>query len=198
MRDRGVTDQVRVPAEVLQARREAEPIADRDTVDAAIDRVAVQLSVEFADAYPVLMCIMKGGLVMTARLLERFEFALQLDYVQVGRYHDRTRGGDLTWRVEPTLPLAGRTVLVIDDIFDQGWTMHGVVAKISSLGAAQVVSVVLVDKQVAHVRPMEVDYAALTAPDQYLFGCGMDYHGHWRNLTAIYALPMSPSNGEPA
>ena len=193
-----MSDQTHVPAEVLQALREADPVADRDTVEAAIDRVAVQLAVEFADAYPVLMCIMNGGLVMTARLLERFDFALQLDYVQVSRYRDGTSGGELTWRVEPALPLAGRTVLVIDDIFDQGWTMRGVVAKISSLGAAQVLSVVLVDKQVAHPRPMEVDYAALTAPDRYLFGCGMDYRGHWRNLPAIYALPTSLLKGEPA
>ena len=186
-----MTEQASVPAEVLQALREAEPIADRDTVAAAIDRLAVQLSVELADAYPVLMCIMTGGLVMTAQLLERFEFALQLDYLQVSRYRDGTRGGDLTWRVQPMLPLAGRTVLVVDDIFDQGWTMHEVVAKVSSMGAARVLSVVLVDKQVGHDRPMEVDYAALTAPDRYLFGCGMDYRGHWRNLRAIYAVPAA-------
>jgi hypoxanthine phosphoribosyltransferase len=137
------------------------------------------------------MCIMNGGLVMTSRLLERFEFALQLDYLQVSRYRDGTRGGTLTWRVEPALPLAGRTVLVVDDIFDQGWTMHEVVAKIYSLGAAEVISVVLVDKQIAQERPLAVDFAALTAPDRYLFGCGMDYRGHWRNLPAIYALPAA-------
>jgi hypoxanthine phosphoribosyltransferase len=184
-------DPTRVPPEVLQALRDAEPIADRDTVEAAIDRLAVQLSVQFADAYPVLMCIMNGGLVMTSRLLERFEFALQLDYLQVSRYRDGTRGGTLTWRVEPALPLAGRTVLLVDDIFDQGWTMHEVMAKVSTLGAAEVVSVVLVDKQVAQERPRTVDFAALTAPDRYLFGCGMDYRGHWRNLPAIYALPAA-------
>jgi hypoxanthine phosphoribosyltransferase len=186
-----VKDQTRVPPEVLQALRDAQPIADRDTVEAAIDRLAVQLSVQFADAYPVLMCIMNGGLVMTSRLLERFEFALQLDYLQVSRYRDGTRGGTLTWRVEPALPLAGRTVLLVDDIFDQGWTMHEVMAKVSALGAAEVISVVLVDKQVAQERPRTVDFAALTAPDRYLFGCGMDYRGHWRNLPAIYALPAA-------
>jgi hypoxanthine phosphoribosyltransferase len=52
-----------------------------------------------------------------------------------------------------------------------------------------VLTTVLVDKQVGVPRRLEVDYAALVCPDRYLFGCGMDYRGYWRNLTAIYALP---------
>jgi hypoxanthine phosphoribosyltransferase len=192
-----VSEPPRVPTEVVQALDEADLIADRDAVEAAVDQVAIRLRVGYQDAYPVLLCIMNGGLVMTAKLLERLDFPLQLDYVQVARYGDATRGGELNWRVEPTLPLVGRTVVIVDDILDRGHTLAEVVRRVRELGASEVVSVVLVDKAVPMARPIEADHAALAAPDRYLFGCGMDYRGHWRNLSAIYALPRHLDTADP-
>lgn len=177
-----------VPADVQEALRGADLIADREAVEQAVDRLAVRLRVRFQDAYPVVVCIMTGGLVLTAKLLDRLDFPLQLDYVQVMRYGNEITGGELSWRVEPQLALAGRTVLVVDDVLDRGQTLAAVVEHIRELGAAQVASVVLVDKRVDDERPIAADFAALHAPDKYLFGCGMDYRGHWRNLSAIFAL----------
>lgn len=184
-----------IPDGVRDALADADLIADRQVVEAAIDRLAVTLRMEFQDTYPVLLCIMTGGLVMTAQLLQRLDFPMQLDYVQVGRYGDAISGGELRWRVEPSLPLAGRTVLVVDDILDHGHTLRAVVDRVVDLGAARVVGVVLVDKQIAEARPIEADHAALAAPDRYLFGCGMDFRGHWRNLPAVYALAEAQGAG---
>ena len=80
-------------------------------------------------------------------------------------------------------------LLLVDDVFDRGETLAAIVAWAEQAGAGRVLTSVLVDKQVEEPRPLRVDFAALSCPDRYLFGCGMDYQGYWRNLPAIYVLP---------
>jgi hypoxanthine phosphoribosyltransferase len=136
-----------------------------------------------------MLVVMNGGLPFAAELLKRFAFALEYGYLHVGRYGSATRGGELRWHVEPDCAVAGRTVLVVDDVLDQGETLAAIRRWAVDAGAAAVVTCVLVDKAVAGSRPLEADHAALVLPDRYLFGCGMDYRGYWRNLPGIYALP---------
>ena len=106
------------------------------------------------------------------------------------RYNNATSGGALTWLVSPGLDVAGRTVLLVDDVLDMGHTLSAVVARLQESNAKHIVTAVLVDKDVVRSTPVRVDEAALRCPNRYLFGHGMDYRGHWRNLAGIYALPV--------
>ncbi len=184
------------PRDVLAARARAEEIVSAEAVQFAIDQTAVRLTVALNDANPVLLCVLHGGLAYTGELLKRLPFPLELSYVHVGRYGDATRGQGLTWFARPTLELARRHVLLIDDIFDQGKTLSALVAWSFAQGAAAVTTTVLVDKLLKSQRgeAISIDYAALRCRDRYLFGCGMDYRGYWRNLPAIYALPRDMEN----
>ena len=169
-----------------------ECLYDPAAVRFAVDRLAVRLTLDLADACPVVLCVMNGGLPFTAALLQRFAFPLELDYVHATRYRQADRDGrpvadTLRLRVWPTRPLAGRTVLLADDVLDEGVTLARLEARVEEGGAARVVTAVLVDKAVAG-RTYTVDYAALSAPDRYLVGCGMDYNGWYRNLRGIYAI----------
>ena len=177
------------PAEVLAARARASCLVSAEEVIAAIDRLSVRLSLEFADANPHLLTVMHGALPFAGALLPRLAFPLTVGYVHVGRYRDATRGAGLVWHSEPEYRLDGRTVLLIDDVLDRGETLAELVAWASRAGASAVGTVVLVDKRVNAPRPVEADYVALRCPDRFLFGCGMDFRGYWRNLPAIYALP---------
>ncbi len=87
------------------------------------------------------------------------------------------------------MDIAGRHVVVIDDILDQGVTLRELLRWLGEQGASAVTTTVLVNKEVARTDRVAVDFAALTCPDRFLIGCGMDYQGYWRNLPAIYALP---------
>jgi hypoxanthine phosphoribosyltransferase len=174
---------------VLAARRRAEVLVDAAEVQRAIDRVSVRLSLAVSADNPLLLVVMNGGLPYGAELLKRFSFPLQLGYVHVARYGAATRGGTLSWLSQHDYELAGRTVLLVDDVFDRGETLAAIVAWAEQAGAGRVLTSVLVDKQVEEPRPLRVDFAALSCPDRYLFGCGMDYQGYWRNLPAIYVLP---------
>jgi hypoxanthine phosphoribosyltransferase len=190
-----------VPQQVLQARERAELMVDADAVQFAIDQTAVRLSTLLAEENPLVLCVLQGGLAYTGELSRRLHFPLQLSYVHVSRYRGATHGATLEWIARPPLDVAGRHVLLVDDILDQGVTLSELVRWTTEQGARKVTTTVLVDKQIAQPtdRPgdmapgpadrIAVDYPALACPDRYLFGCGMDFQGYWRNLPAIYALP---------
>ena len=81
-----------------------------------------------------------------------------------------------------------RTVLVVDDILDEGVTLAAVKESLKRLGAAEVLLAVFVDKLNGRSKPVSADFVGLTVPDRFVFGFGMDIHGAWRNLPAIYAV----------
>ena len=105
------------------------------------------------------------------------------------RYRGDVRGQELEWIARPRTPLEGRTVLVLDDILDEGVTLAAILEDCRAQGARAVHSAVLVDKRIGRPRTLErADFTGLSVPDRYVFGFGMDYRGYLRNLPAIYAV----------
>ena len=176
--------------EIKRAREEADCLADAATVEAALDRMAAEITARLADANPLVYAVMNGGLILAGRILPRLPFPLELAYLHASRYGHAIQGTLLDWRVRPTQDLRGRTVLVLDDILDEGHTLKAIIEHLKDEGAADVLSAVLVHK--LHDRKaapgMRADFSGLDIPDRFLFGCGMDYKGYWRNAPGIYAL----------
>ncbi|MFU8896365.1 MAG: hypoxanthine-guanine phosphoribosyltransferase [Gammaproteobacteria bacterium] len=165
-------------------------LADQGAVEQALDRMAAEIERDLGDRDPLVLAVMIGGLMPTAWLLQRLAFPLQLDYVHASRYRGGTRGGpEIDWIARPRTPLAGRAVLVVDDILDEGHTLAAILADCRAQGAADVRSAVLVEKLHERRAPgLQADYTGLQLGDHYLFGCGMDYHERHRQYPAVYAL----------
>lgn len=180
-----------MPAEVLGARARAARLVDARAVMHAVDQVAVRIALRLQDANPWLLTVMHGALPFAGWLLPRLAFPLEVGYLHVGRYGDATRGGELRWHAQPDYPLAGRSVLLVDDVLDRGETLAALAGWARDAGASEVLTAVLVDKAVDVARPIDADFAALSLADRFLFGCGMDFRGYWRNLPDIYALPAA-------
>jgi hypoxanthine phosphoribosyltransferase len=177
------------PLDCVAVSQRASCLCTEQQVEAALDRMAVQISAQLAEQNPILMCVMHGGLIVTGKLSTRLDFPLQLDYLHATRYRGETSGSELHWRSYPTLDLAGRSVLIIDDIFDVGATLHSIVDYCRQQGAAKVYTAVLVDKQHDRKIPgLKPDFIGLQLPDSYLYGYGMDYKGYLRNAAGIYAI----------
>lgn len=166
----------------------ADLLLSAQDVENAIAGMAHQIAADIGDSYPLVLCVMGGGVVFTGHLLPQLNFPLEFDYVQASRYHNNTSGQHLVWKVMPGDNVKGRTVLVLDDILDEGHTLTAIREKCLALGAARVVVAVLVEKTLQKSKPVKADYVGLQVPDRYVFGCGMDVYGWWRNLPAIYAL----------
>ena len=178
-----------LPELARRARAEGERLFSRAEVERAIDRLAVRLTVEFAEVNPLLLCVLNGGLPFTGALMQRLQFPLTLSYVHVGRYGDRTRGGALSWQARPQAELDRRTVFLVDDILDEGVTINALKDWCLEAGARDVHSVVLLDKSFTLTGTSRADFAALDCPDRYVFGWGMDVEGDWRNRPDMDALP---------
>ena len=152
--------------------------------------MAAEITARLADANPLVYAVMNGGLILAGRILPRLPFPLEVAYLHATRYGHAIQGTLLDWRVRPTQDLRGRTVLVLDDILDEGHTLEAIIAHLKEEGAAEVLSAVLVHK--LHERKakpgMRADFTGLDIPDRFLFGCGMDYKGYWRNAPGIYAV----------
>jgi hypoxanthine phosphoribosyltransferase len=166
----------------------ADCLYDESEVEAALVDMANEINRDMADSCAVVICVMNGGLVASGLLLPRLGFPLRLDYMHASRYRERTLGDDLHWRVSPSQALAGKDLLLIDDILDEGYTLESIISFCHEQSPASVRSAVLVQKQHDRgVRP-PVDYVGLKVPDRYVFGYGMDYKGYWRNAAGIYAV----------
>ena len=176
--------------EILHVRREAHELHPPSAVQLAIGTLAQQLRHDYTDRFPVFVTIMNGGLVFAGQLVTHLDFPLEMDYLHASRYLGETKGGVVEWMVTPGATLAGRDVVIVDDILDVGTTLLSIVEACKAQGAASVKTCVLVDKvHDRKARPgLKADYTGLEAGDYYLFGMGMDYKGYWRNAPGIYAV----------
>ena len=178
---------------VDEARRvldEADLLIGEEDVQVAIARMAGEITGRLAGSNPVVLCIMNGGLIFSGQLLPRLRFPLELDYVHATRYGQATWGDQLNWHRGPQLNLVGRTVLLLDDILDEGITLAAITEYCRGMGALDVLTAVLVEK--LHSRKLtpgiRANFTGLETGDRFLFGYGLDYKGYWRNAPGIYAV----------
>jgi len=170
---------------------DAELLYTKDAVEEAFDRLAERISIKLADQNPLVVCVLVGGLYPCGALLSRLNFPLSVDYVHVSRYREGVEGHELEWKAGPTTDLRGRTILLVDDILDEGITLAAVEAYFKKTEAKAVFKAVLVNKKRPRPAGISADFYGLEVPDRYVFGCGMDYKGYWRNLPEIFALASS-------
>lgn len=173
----------------------ADEIVTAADMAAGFDRLASGIQPLIDGGNCILLGVMTGGLYPLMRLADRLHGDFLLDYCHATRYAGGTKGGGLQWRETPHLRLENHTVVVIDDIYDEGLTLQAVADYCREAGARRVATAVMVVKErppVPGVAPPDFT-TGLTVPDRYVFGCGMDVYGRWRHLPAIYALQELPN-----
>jgi hypoxanthine phosphoribosyltransferase len=174
-----------------QARRllaEAELLCDEKCVQEEVERLAREITALLKDEFPIVLSVMGGAAVFTGQLLPKLCFPLEFGAIEVTRYNNDIQGREIAWRLAPRDNVRGRTVLVVDDILDEGITLAAIRNKVLEMGAEKFYSAVFADKDLGREKPVKADFVGRVVPNRYVFGFGMDAYGLWRNLPAIYAL----------
>ena len=176
----------------------ARQIVSPEEVQAAVRHVADVLNERFGapgnTTFPLVLGVMGGAVVFTGTLLPQLAFPLEFDYIHVSRYGDDDRGGQIVWKVIPRQNVAGRTIVVVDDILDEGETLAHVKQRLLDMGASEVIVAVFADKELKRNKPIRADIVGLTLPNAFVVGFGMDVYGYWRNLPALYAIRQEDLN----
>ena len=168
--------------------RNSDPVSSAAEVQAAIRRVAIEIESKLAASYPLVLAVMGGAVVFAGQILPLLRFPLDFDYLHASRYGSATAGGGIQWRGGSPEGIEGRTVLVLDDILDGGETMRAIRERLRSQGARGFHCAVLVEKTLARPKPITPDFVGLRIAEHFVFGCGMDAKGYWRNLPEIRAM----------
>ncbi|HEX6833041.1 MAG TPA: hypoxanthine-guanine phosphoribosyltransferase [Rudaea sp.] len=174
---------------LAEAMRTADCLYDRATLESAIAAMGRTICDALRGEVPVFLTVMNGGLIFGAQLALAIPCDLEFDYLHATRYRGGTRGSDLLWIKQPRLDLRGRTVLLADDILDEGYTLRAIRDFCLDQGAARVLIAVLCEKRHGRTVPdLKADFVGVEVPDRYVFGFGMDYYEQGRNLGGIYAI----------
>lgn len=164
-------------------------VASAAAVDAAWDRLAAGIQPHVQRGPCVLLGVLLGGMVPLVHVAGRLRGDFLIDYCHLTRYQEGTSGGEIHWVQAPRQRLRDSTVVLVDDVFDQGYTLAALQRHCLEAGARRVIIAVLARKHHERARAnLQPDLVGIEAGDEYLFGCGMDLHGRWRHLDAIYAF----------
>ncbi len=176
-------------ADYQTALARAELIHDEAAIRSATKRMAGEIDAQLGGESALFITVMNGGMIFAGQLAPLLRAPVQLDYLHASRYRGETSGGELNWIARPHAELLNRTVLLVDDILDEGYTLQAIRKFCIEQGARRVLIAVLCEKKHGRVVPgLVADFVGLEVPDRYVFGYGMDYHELGRNLPSIVAL----------
>lgn len=156
-------------------------------IEAAIERLAGQLTADLSELDPVVVVLLKGSFMFAADLIRKLDFPLQLEFLAQKSYFGRQSSGVLEQTLNLTGPVRGRHVLVVDDISDTAYSIDQTVSYLKTLGPASLRTCCLLER-IRSDAGFNVDYVGIRAEPGFLIGYGLDLDQEWRNLPFIGLL----------
>ena len=154
-----------------------------------IDDLAAEISEDYADKTPLLLCILKGGYVFLADLTRALTIAHGVDFMAVSSYGDSTESSGVV-RILKDLDtdISGRHLLLVEDIIDTGRTLSYLLENLRVRGPASIRICCLLSKPERRQSQLTIDYLGFDIPDKFVVGYGLDYAERYRNLPFIGVL----------
>ncbi|WP_235807418.1 hypoxanthine phosphoribosyltransferase [Loigolactobacillus bifermentans] len=162
---------------------------DQAAIQQVTAKLGKQVTADYQGKNPLVICVLKGAVLFMADLVRQIDTHLEMDFMDVSSYGNSTvSSGEVKIVKDVNTQIAGRDVLIVEDIVDTGRTLHYLVDLFKYRQAKSVKICTLLDKPATRVVPVQVDYAGFKVPDAFLVGYGLDYAERYRNLPYIGIL----------
>ncbi|HJN90683.1 MAG TPA: hypoxanthine phosphoribosyltransferase [Verrucomicrobiota bacterium] len=162
-------------------------VSERE-IQRRVRELAARVQSDFAGRDLVVVGLLTGTLMFLADLVREIDLPLRLDFIGVSSYRDGTKSRELIFTKELRLDVAGRDVLLVDDILDTGKTLRAVIDKLNGMTPRQIRTCVLLSKKARREYDIPADYVGFEIPDEFVVGYGLDYAEKYRNLRSIGLL----------
>ena len=158
-------------------------------IQQAVEKLGRQLTAEYQSKNPLVIGVLRGAAPFMVDLIRTMNCRLEIDFIDVSSYGEATESsGTVTILKDIDSQVAGRHVLLIEDIVDTGQTLQKLLELFNARGAATVKVCSLLDKPERRIAPVQADYVGLTIPNEFVVGYGLDFRQHYRNLPYIGVL----------
>ncbi len=163
-------------------------------IQAAISAMASHLKKDLGEEQPLFLGILNGSFRFASDLVSNYEGPCDVTFVKVASYEGTRTTGEVKRLIGLDENVAGRVVVVLEDIVDTGTTVEQILYDLEGRGAKRVIIATLLFKPEAYTRQLTIDHVALQVPNEFLVGYGLDYDGLGRNLNDIYTLILENEN----
>lgn len=163
-------------------------ISERD-LQARVDELAAAISADYADRELLVIGVLKGAVFFIADLVRRLSIPCELDFMAVSSYGSSTHSSGVVRILKDLdMSIAGRDVLVVEDVIDSGLTLSYLMKNLASRGPASLAICTLLSKPGDRRPPLDTRYVGFELPDVFVIGYGLDHEEHHRNLPYIASL----------
>ncbi len=163
-------------------------LLDANELRDGVSRLAERIAQFYGDRPLTVVAVMTGSVVLLADLIRHLSMPLRVGVIQASSYRGETSRGELVVGSSMSIDIRDREVLLVDDIFDTGHTLHRLVGVVTEMGASSVKTAVLLHKKRAGQVGAKPDFVAFEIPDEFVVGYGLDYRDLYRNLPFLAVL----------
>ncbi len=165
------------------------PVLTAEQIEDRVQEMADAISRDLMGESPVFVGVLKGAFIFLADLVRAMDVPVEIDFAQISSYGDETQSsGRIKVMKDITTPIAGRHVVVVEDIIDTGRTLHHYLNELRQRGPASVRLAALINKPERQEYTPQVDYLGFTILHGFLVGYGLDHAGMWRDLPGVYEV----------
>ena len=148
-----------------------------------------RIAQDYEGKNPLLICVLKGGLMFLADLMREIHMPLEIDFMAVSSYGDRTESsGVVRILMDLERNIRGRHVLIVEDIIDTGRTLNYIIENLHTRDPASIKVCTLLDKPARRLLDIPLDYVGFEIPDRFVIGYGLDFGEIYRNLPFVGVL----------
>ncbi len=165
-----------------------EPFILFDKINNAISKLADSINKDLEGRTPIFLVILNGSFMFAGDLLKKIELPCEVSFVKLASYVGTQSTENVRQLIGFDENIAGRTIIIVEDIIDSGITMENVLGQLERMGAADVRITTLLFKPEAFQKSYKIDYVGIEIPNDFIVGYGLDYDSQGRNLKDIYKI----------